>query len=426
MLPYHYKTQHTYQSVRDGSHVIDWNHQPDAFKVYPSSYRRFFLDKTLPTHRFFMFIGGLTAQKSYPGVTYALRTNPSAGALYPTEVYVQIKKVNGFQDGIYHLSPGEKALVLLVPLRHDEGVENFLHVRNINGFCFLFSALYYRSSWKYRDRAFRYCLHDTGHMLGTLEASCYLHDKTYHIRYVFDKSKLNSFFGFGQEEFFLSAAIVGVEEDDDATLPATKIETIDGTHFFEENILIEQSYAKTQFIVAHRQTKNPKFNVTQELFLETLWKRRSARAFDSARNMTQEIFHRIMAFIMEPIPSDCDCKVEIYAVIHRIESMYRGLWKEGIYIKTGDFRSQTGYLCLEQALGSEGAVTFFLVGNEDVNYQALIQKAGIIGHRLYLIANYLGVGCSGIGAYYDGEVATFLETEGMILYALAIGFALTP
>jgi hypothetical protein len=33
----------------------------------------------------------------------------------------------------------------------------------------------------------------------------------------------------------------------------------------------------------------------------------------------------------------------------------------------------------------------------------------------------LGIGCSGIGAYYDDEVTDFLETNAKVLYALAIG-----
>gem|GEM_PF-4225614 len=41
-----------------------------------------------------------------------------------------------------------------------------------------------------------------------------------------------------------------------------------------------------------------------------------------------------------------------------------------------------------------------------------MQKAGIIGHRLYLISNYLGIGCSGIGAYYDEEVAYIFRNRG--------------
>jgi SagB-type dehydrogenase family enzyme len=424
MLPYHLQTMHSYMSVRNGGHVMDWEHQPDAFKVYPSSYPRLFLDRNNPHHRFLILIGGITAKKSYPGVTYALRTNPSAGALYPTETYVQIKGVEGFEEGIYHLSPSEQALVLLTPLNPQEGLETFLHVRNIQGFCFFFSALYYRSSWKYRDRAFRYCLHDTGHMLGALEASCQYYEKTYRIVYAIDKIALNRLFGFGKEEFFLSAAIVGNEHDEDVRALEKTLKTCDGTHYFEENTLIEKTYASTMNVRQKPQTTVPYFELEKESFLKTIWQRRSARGFDTSQTITQEAFEHVMAFITEPIPSDCDCRIEIYAVINRVEGMRLGIWKEGAYLAFGDFAAKAGYLCLEQALGAHSAVTFFLVSEKDENYQASVQKAGIIGHRLYLISNYHGIGCSGIGAYYDEEVVEFLQTQGMILYALAIGYAL--
>jgi len=48
-------------------------------------------------------------------------------------------------------------------------------------------------------------------------------------------------------------------------------------------------------------------------------------------------------------------------------------------------------------------------------------QAGWLGHRLYLAATYQGIGCSGIGAYYDEETMAFLETKASILYVLAIG-----
>lgn len=75
--------------------------------------------------------------------------------------------------------------------------------------------------------------------------------------------------------------------------------------------------------------------------------------------------------------------------------------------------SRTGF-------GKSSAVTFFVTSNSK-NYQAMYQKAGVLGHRLYLASNYLGIGCSGIGAYYDDEVCEFLGEYSQVLYALAIG-----
>ena len=420
MLEYHAQTMHTYQSVRDKSHFMDWDHQPQQFKIYPSSYERISLEKHNLLHRFFILIGGITAQKSYPGVTYALRTNPSAGALYPTEVYVQIRGVEGFKDGIYHLSPSEFALVLLYPLADEEGVESALHVKQITGFVFLFSALYYRSSWKYRGRALRYCLQDTGHMIGTLEASCLMVDKTYRILYDGDKEALSEIFGMGTREFYLSSVIVGEESALTCKALSMHLPYVDGTGTFEKNTLVEEAYKHMMHPIQNVQNAMPSFSLEKEKFLKAIWKRRSIREFTRV-SMSEEAFKIVMDFITEPIPSTVDEVVEIYAVINRVEGMWQGLWKDGLYLKSGDFASKAGYLCLEQALGAHSGVTFFLVGQSEQNYQAMMQKAGIIGHRLYLISEYLGLGCSGIGAYYDEEVAEFLQTQGMILYALAIG-----
>jgi len=420
VLDYHAQTKHSYASVRSRGGGMDWDNKPDVFKRYPSHFERFFLDQSLELHRFFHRIGGVSATKTYPNMRYCLRTNPSAGALYPTEVYVQIRSMEGFKDGLYHLCPEESSLVLIHPLSSHEGVERALHVNAFHGCIFLFSTLYFRSSWKYKNRAFRYCLQDTGHMLGTLEASCFLLDKPYNIIYDLDKKALNTSFGFGAEEFFLSAALVGQEGTHPTQLPTKPLAFVDGTKHFEANPLIEEAYAQS-LSLSHpfRQKERPLFALAPEPFERVIMERRSTREFYE-NAITQEDFETIMTYVSMPIPSDADTKVHIYALIHRVVGMEQGVWLEGHCIKSGDFAKLSGHLCLDQALGSQSAVTFFLLSNDE-NYQALMQKSGILGHRLYLIANMLGIGCSGIGAYYDDEVTDFLETDAKVLYALAIG-----
>ena len=164
----------------------------------------------------------------------------------------------------------------------------------------------------------------------------------------------------------------------------------------------------------------PQFHFDKERLKQAILKRRSIRDF-MQQPISKEDFLEVMNYINAPIPSDCDVKIEIYAIINPVLGMEQGVYKEGTYLKEGDFAQKAGYLCLEHSLSMESGVTFFLVGHDDQNYQALLQKAGIFGHRLYVISEYFGFGCSGIGAYYDEEVMAFLQTEGMILYALAIG-----
>lgn len=418
---YHTSTEHSYLSIRQDPNRLDWERQPSAFKIYPDSFRRIPVDMEKNTHRLIYRVAGVTAKKSYPGIEYYLRTNPSAGALYPNELYFQARDIDGFEDGIYHYNVAQNACVLLHALQND-GLEPHLGLEHpMRGFLFLISSPYYRSSWKYRNRAFRYCLLDGGHLLGAVEASSFLKPHACRFIYRFDRHLLNELFGFGRDEFFLSAACVAlpdrtynVKAVTDMQLPA-----VDPTGFFEANALIETAYSESCALEACKsQPRHPEFRVNREVFEEAIFKRRSAREFAPSQ-MQKEQFEAIMQFVMQPIPSDCDETVEVYCVINRVVRMPIGLYRDGEYLEYGDFAKKAEYLCLEQKLGSQSAVTIFLTGSG--NYQPLYQKVGIIGHRLYLAAVYYGFGCSGIGAYYDREVQEFLNTDALILYALAIG-----
>jgi hypothetical protein len=89
-------------------------------------------------------------------------------------------------------------------------------------------------------------------------------------------------------------------------------------------------------------------------------------------------------------------------------------------VKAGDFSDRAGYLCINQAIARDSAITLFF-GSNYKNYQTALQLAGFIGQRLYLVSQYLEIEWSGIGAYYDDETQDFLGTDRDILYAMAIG-----
>jgi hypothetical protein len=168
------------------------------------------------------------------------------------------------------------------------------------------------------------------------------------------------------------------------------------------------------------QIEKPLLCYEKNTLKEAILSRRSQRGFEGYA-ISKEEYQQIMKAITEPILSDCDEEVELFVVLNRVENMPLGLYHNGKLLKNSDLSKKAGYLCLEQySLGTLGAMTFFLLSSAQ-NYQALYQKAGILGQRLYLVSNYLEIGCSGIGAYYDDEVNAFVEHEGMVLYALAIG-----
>ena len=423
MFWYHSTTKHSYNSVRTNPNRIAWEDQPSTYKNYPAHYEKRKLDLEREEDHFLYHIAGLTAKKSYPSGEYYLRINPSAGALYPNELYFQARGVEGIEDGIYHYEVLSSSLTLLQHITDDEGLEPYFGYKTaMKGYLFLVSAIYYRSSWKYKNRAFRYCLLDAGHLLGSIEASALLKSNVVEMRYDIDRAKLNLIFGFEDREWMLSGCSMALPIQDQEVSPIEfALPYVDGSRTFEPNTLIEQAYSETmQLESCRREVRAPKFTYQKEKLQETIFTRRSQRGFQEEA-ITKGQFNYIMEAIHQPVLSDCDEEVSVYVVINRVLDMPLGLYKEGKYIKYGDFARKAGYLSLEQySLSMQGAVAFFLTSKAK-NYQALYQKAGIIGHRLYVASLYMGIGCSGIGAYYDDEVNAFVENDEMVLYALAIG-----
>jgi len=413
-------TKHSYFSIRNNPNRLDWNNQPSVFKSYPDTYEKVPLDTKKDNHEFIYLIAGINAKKTYPGVEYYLRINPSAGALYPNEIYFQSRGNKDLEDGIYHFDIKSSSITFLKKIK-DSGLEPYFDLdTKQEGFIFLISSVYYRSSWKYKNRAFRYCLLDAGHVLGSIEASAYLHNKNFKVVNDFDKKQMNELFNFDEKEFFTSAVFLTKNTNESVKKVNLELENIDGTLVFEKNEMIETAYFDSLKIENKKpQLKEVNFNFQKSYFKEVILKRRSIRGF-SQQSITKIEFDSIMENVNKVVSSDCDEEIDIYYVINRVQGMKLGLLKNGEYIKEGDFLSKAGYLCLEQQLGSQSAVTFFFC-SKSKNYQAMYQKAGLLGHRLYLASNYLGIGCSGIGAYYDDEVCEFIGDYTQVLYAFAIG-----
>lgn len=105
---------------------------------------------------------------SAQGVTHALgyRTTPSAGALYPLELYVVVNRVEGLAAGVYQYRPGRHTL----RLRSEGGRSAELAraalrqeaVRDAAA-VLVFAAVESRTARKYGRQAMRYILIEVGH-----------------------------------------------------------------------------------------------------------------------------------------------------------------------------------------------------------------------------------------------------------------------
>jgi len=90
-------------------------------------------------------------------------------------------------------------------------------------------------------------------------------------------------------------------------------------------------------------------------------------------------------------------------------------------------------LSLGQDLAGNACVAFSMIADleravsshGDRGYRYVHFEAGAIGHRLYLAAEALGLGATGIGAFFDEEVHRYLSlTSGQrqVVYHFAIGY----
>ena len=94
------------------------------------------------------------------------RTAPSAGALYPLEVYVVINNVKGVTQGVYKYKLPEHELVKI----RDGNVSNKLAVAALgqtwvgeDAIVIVFSAVYERTTQKYGNRGIKYVHMEIGH-----------------------------------------------------------------------------------------------------------------------------------------------------------------------------------------------------------------------------------------------------------------------
>jgi SagB-type dehydrogenase family enzyme len=111
----------------------------------------------------------LFSAQGITGETYGtkLRTAPSAGALYPIELYVFVHDVEGLKQGLYHYSPFDHSLTRLKEGNLRKAVMNaglrqeMLKDANL---VFALSAVPARTTWKYGQRGYRYIYMESGHI----------------------------------------------------------------------------------------------------------------------------------------------------------------------------------------------------------------------------------------------------------------------
>jgi SagB-type dehydrogenase family enzyme len=168
--------------------LLDWGGQPARYKTYPQAeqitlpdphgYRSLPLAATIEQRRSRRdYAAGplslaelsqlLHAASGITDPVREFRAAPSAGALYPIETYVVVHHVAGLEAGLYHYAVAGHALerLRLGDLRTELVVagigQDMLGQAQV---CVVLSAIFQRTRWRYRERAYRYILLEAGHI----------------------------------------------------------------------------------------------------------------------------------------------------------------------------------------------------------------------------------------------------------------------
>lgn len=213
---YHERTKYDPQTLASQGGGLDWESQPEPFKQYPlgsSLDLRPYLEAAWGQDlaggsvdpqsllgrlsRLLYCSYGLTQRVATMQGALYLRAAPSAGGLYPAEVYLISGGVPGLAAGLYHYQPQRHALLRFweadlwprfteVCLWHPSLESTRLAL--------VVSAVFFRSAWRYRARAYRRIGLDLGHVLGNVELAGALTDFRPHLIGGFVDEALNQLF----------------------------------------------------------------------------------------------------------------------------------------------------------------------------------------------------------------------------------------
>jgi SagB-type dehydrogenase family enzyme len=332
----------------------------------------------------------------------------------------------------------------------------------------IFSAVFWRSAWKYRGRSYRYCFWDNGTIVANLLAAATAAGVPVRILMGFVDAQVNYLLGLdGHREASTCLALLGqpvdlhslVETDQVPPLSAEIELSSRGEIDYPEIARLHTASALTTMeeVVAWRRSLTPKpapsagphsplhplepALAAQSTLGDVIRQRGSTRRF-AREPMSFSQLSAILAHTTTGVPVDflgtgSTSLLDIYLIVNDVADLPSGSYvfvpqEQALKrLSAGDFREEAGHLCFEQALGADASVVvFFMADLERVlqrfgnrGYRAVQLEAGILGGKIYLCAGALGLGASGL-TFYDDDVTAFFAphaTGKSTIFVVALG-----
>jgi SagB-type dehydrogenase family enzyme len=479
---YHEATKHSIESLKVASDVLDWANMPHPFRYYEgvpvldlptdppaaavpaldilqgASGEQFIADGPAFLSQLLFYAAAISASKRVPstGYEYPLRVNPSSGNLHPTEFHFVTRGLKEWPDGLYHYDPSRH----MAEQRTSGTFEIQMNGRSAP-IVFILTTIAWREAWKYGERAYRYCLHDIGHAWQALALSAQAMGCDAFATGTFVDEDVTQLFRPNPDEWPM--LLIGLHGKADPMRAGDRGPAVwfDGL----ANPLSKETIAQPLIEEIHFATKQPRGeSIARSIaerplagsgeislpppasstrsFGEVVRKRRSALDFiGGAKSISRAELSAILACATQPLSADFAAvpfiQLDLYA--HRVDGLPPGVYRfwperaELQQLKGGDQRVAAAALSLGQDLAGNACVAFSMIGDldrtaaiyGDRGYRYVHFEAGAMGHRMYLAAEALGLGATGIGAFYDDEVHRYLNLtpdRGQVVYHFAIGY----
>ena len=483
-----YQLETSYDRLRMEEHFMDWANQPDVYKRYaeiegiglPSGFQwpEASLSKVIlrdpstgspepltkdKIAKFLLLSYTHTARLPVQGGYFYYRSAPSAGALYPCEMYVALDGIGDPEDGIHHYAVQNHSLISLRkgnPVPAIKGLVQGLDDAHFQAFVFI-TAIFYRSSWKYRKRAYRYHLLDTGHLLENVTSALKLLDIPHRIWFDFDDAGVNDLLCL-DERREACLAVLGIEcgaEDREDIVPLeegadglrsaagkisekqTNYEEILDIHGASSVVIKKDGPKAVRTPEAGPDARSPESSPEVMGFVDTVFRRRSRRNF-LEQTVSREILDYFLRLILHQgfDPHEIErfeSALSVGLVIENVQGLDPGIYTLNASdaslnpVFQGRYAARMARVCLDQNWLADAAVHFCFIGDfhamETVwgprGYRYAMIAAGRLAERIYLGATTLGFGCCGIGAFYDKEAAELLNLKehSRMLYLIAAG-----
>jgi len=481
VLAYHQRSKHSLERYAKGPETIDWEDQPDPFRRFsgcptvalPKPGRELATlfveldspEKIAPQTLDLPNLGlllelafGLSAWKQYGPSRWALRCNPSSGNLHPTEAYVITPGSGLLEPGVYHYHS------------HDHALEQrcrFAEPQEPNVLLGL-SSVHWREAWKYGERAYRYCQHDTGHALAALRYAAACLGWSIELLTDVGDTELATLMGLDRIGDFQKNepetpdllcriryhhdsppfSLGGLLRQSAKAAWSGKADSLRADHIYQWPVIDEVAEAAVK-----PPTQEPPTNVVHQPPLPSaclakastlIRQRRSAQHFDgkmpplpSAQfyRMLSAVMPNTAAFTVWPWPA----KAHLFLFVHRVDGLAPGLyalirdesalprlkaatlgdffWQPQTddlpfyRLYSGDVRTIAKTLSCHQPIAGDSAFSLAMVADFKAivasaawRYRPLFWECGYIGQILYLEAEAAGVRGTGIGCFFDDSV----------------------